>query len=105
VRQALRVQDTVEALVVLVRHVNLNAFQERGARECREQALGHHVRADVDGAQLHHVAEGLQTCHRERSWQSDVLDRCVREGAVPDRLQLRGMGAVVLEGDLGERLA
>ena len=105
VRQALRVQDTVEALVVLVRRVNLDALQERGARECREQAVGLDVRADVDGAQLRHVTEGLQTCHREGSRQSDVLDRRAREGTVPDRLQLRGVGAIVLEGDLGERLA
>ena len=104
-RQALRVQDTVEALVVLVRRVNLNAFQERGARECREQALGHHVRADVDGAQLRHVAEGLEACRLEGSRQGDALKRCIGEDAVPDRLQLRGVGVIVLEGDLGERLA
>ena len=52
VRQILRVQDAVEALVVLVRGVDLDALQERGACECREQAVGLDVRADVDGAQL-----------------------------------------------------
>ena len=105
VRQALRVQDTVEALVVLVRRVNLDALQERGARECCEQAVGLDVRADVDGAQLRHVAEGLEACRLEGSRQGDALKRRIGEDAVPNRLQLRGVCVVVLEGHLGERLA
>ena len=104
-RQALRVQDTVEALVVLVRHVNLDALQERGARECCEQAVGLDVRADMDGAQLRHIAEGLEACRLERTRQGNALQGRVCEGALPDRLQLRGLCVVVLEGHLGERLA
>ena len=104
-RQALRVQNAVEALVVLVGIVDVDALQERGARKCREQALGRHLRTDVDGAQLCHVTESLQARHRERTGQGDVFERRVCEGAVPDRLQLRGVGVVILEGNLGERLA
>ena len=105
VRQILRVQDTVEALVVLVRRVNLDALQERGARKCCEQAVGLDVWADVDGAQFLHVGEGLEACRLNRSRQGNALKRGVGEGAVPDRLQLRGVRVVILEGDLCERLA
>ena len=104
VRQALRVQDAVEALVVLVRGVDLDTLQERGACERGEEAVSLDVWADGDGAQLRHVAEGLEACRLERTRQGNALQRCVRKGALPDRLQLRGVGLVVLEGDLGERL-
>ena len=105
VRQILRVQDAVEALVVLVRGVDLNALQERGACECRKKAVGLDVWADGDGAQLRHVAEGLEACRLERTRQGNALQGCVRKGALPDRLQLRGVRVLILEGDLGERLA
>ena len=105
VRQILRVQDAVEALVVLVRGVDLDALQERGACECREKAVSLDIRADVDGAQLRHVAEGLEACRLERTRKGNALQRCVRKGALPDRLKLRGVRLIVLEGDLGERLA
>ena len=104
-RQTLRVQDTVEALVVLVRRVNLDALQERGARECCEQAVGLDVRANAHGTQLRHVTESLEACRLKGSRQDDALKRGVGEGALSDRLQLRGMCVVVLEGHLGERLA
>ena len=105
VRQALRVQDAVKALVALVRSVNLDTLQERGACECREEAVSLDVWADGDGAQLRHVAEGLEACRLERTRQGNALQGRVCEGALPDRLQLRGVCVVVLEGHLGERLA
>ena len=105
VRQILRVQDTVEALVALVRSVNLDTLQERGACECREEAVSLDVWADGDGAQLRHVAEGLEARRLERARQRDVFERGVCEDAFSKRLQLRGMRIVILEGDLGQRLA
>ena len=105
VRQALRVQDTVEALVTLVRGVDLNTLQERSTGERSEEAVGLDVRADGDGAQLRHITEGLEACSLERTRQGNALQGCVCEGALPDRLQLRGVGVVILEGHLGERLA
>ena len=104
-RQALRVQDTVEALVTLVRGVDLDTLQERSTGERGEEAVRLDVRADVDGAQLRHITEGLEACRLERTRQGDALQGRVCEGALPDRLQLRGVCVVVLEGHLGERLA
>ena len=105
VRQALRVQDAVKALVVLVGRVNFDALQERSTRECSEKTVGLDVRADGDGAQFPHVTEGLEARRLERARQRDVFERGVCEDAFSKRLQLRGMRIVILEGDLGQRLA
>ena len=105
VGQTLRVQNPFDALVVLVGRVNLDALQERSTRECSEKTVGLDVRADVDGAQFPHVAESLEARHLERTRQRDVFERGVCEDAFSKRLQLRGMRIVILEGDLGQRLA
>ena len=63
-----------------------------------------HARANVDRTQLLHLGKSLRADHLEGAGQRDVLQRRVNEGALSDVRQLRGVGIVILEGDLYEGL-
>ena len=102
-RVILGVQDTVNALKVRVRRIDLDAGQRGGLGVARGHRVSGDVGAQLDRGERRVVVEDLHAHRHHGTRQLDGLQARVGERAVGDRGQLGRVGLVVNEGDLLQR--
>ena len=99
----LGVQDSVHALVVRVRGIDLDAGQRGGLGVARGHRVGANVGTQLDRGERRIVVEDLSADRHHGTRKLDGLQARIRERAVGDLGQLSRVGLVVDEGDLLQR--